>query len=64
MGLFDRGADAENEEQSDVGGSAPEIDGSSTKPAGKKPSAGVGNELKTRVDQIELESTVGRDPSF
>jgi hypothetical protein len=64
VGLWDRGADAENKEQSDVGDCAPEIDGSTTEPAGKKPRARVGNELKTRIDQIELESTVGRDPGF
>ena len=61
---MDRGDDAENKEQSDVGGCAPEIDGSTTEPGGQNPGERVGNELKTRIDQIQLESTVGRDPGF
>jgi hypothetical protein len=35
--LRDRGADAENHQQSDVHGGAPEIDGSTAEPAGKRP---------------------------
>ena len=64
MVLFDRGADAENKEEDDVSGCAPEIDGSTTEPGGKEPRARVSNELKTRIDQIELKRTVGRYPSF
>ena len=61
---MDGGTDAEDHEQSDVGGCAPEVDGSTTEPGGEEPRARVGDELKTRVDQIELESTVRVDPGL
>ena len=61
MAGWDRGADTENKEQSDVGGCTPEIDSSTTEPGGKEPRARVSNELKTRIDQIELERKVGRN---
>ena len=64
LGLLDRGADAKNEEHSDVKGRAPQIDGPTTEPGGQEPRTGVGNELQTRVDQIELESEVGGDASL
>ncbi len=64
MRRWDRGTDAENKEKNDVGGCAPEIDGSTTEPGGKKPRARIRNELKTRIDQIELESTVVPDPGL
>ncbi len=64
MALGDGGADGEDEEEGDVGGGAPEIDGPTTKPGGKKPGARVGNELETRIDQIELEGFIGRVPGF
>ena len=59
--LWDRGADAEDKKKSDVGGGAPKIDGSTTEPAGQEPRARVGDELKTRIDQVELESKVVRN---
>lgn len=59
--LRDRGADAEDEEQDDVGGCAPEVDGSAAEPGGERPGEGVGDELETRVDQVELEGTIGSD---
>lgn len=64
LARWDRGADAENKEQNDVGRSASELDGSTTEPVGKAPRARVGNELKTRIDQIEQESTIVLDPGF
>jgi len=64
VGLWDRCTDAEKEEQEDVGCCAIEIDGSTTEPCGKRPRARVSNELKTRIDQVELERFVGRDTGF
>lgn len=61
MALVDRGADAKYEQKSDVSGGTPEVDGATAEPRGENPGDGVGDELKTRVDQVELESTVGRD---
>ena len=60
-GLLDRGADTEYHEHGDVKGRAVKIDGATAKPGGQEPRAGVGDELQTRVDQIELESEVGGD---
>jgi hypothetical protein len=64
MGLFHRGADAENKKETDVCECSPEIDGSTTEPVGKRPRERVGNELKTRIDQIKLERFVGLDSGF
>jgi hypothetical protein len=50
VGLWDRGTDAEEEKQKDVGCCAIEIDGSTTEPCGKRPRARVGNKLKTGID--------------
>lgn len=61
---MDRGTDAENYEQGDVDGRALEIDGSTTEPGGQRLGTRVGNELKTRIDQIELDGFVVRDSGF
>ena len=60
-GLVDGGNNTEEEEESDVDGSTPEIDGSSAEPCGKRPGDGVGDELEARVDEIELESLAAVD---
>jgi hypothetical protein len=62
--LGDRGNDGEDEEERDVGGRAPEVDGSTAEPGSKRPREGVGNEAKARVDQVELESTVASNTSL
>lgn len=51
-------ANAEDEEEGNVGGGAPEIDGAAAEPASKRQGQGVGNELEARVDQVELEGKV------
>lgn len=45
--LGDRGADSQNEEEGDVSGCAPEVDGAAAEPAADKPGAGVGDKTKT-----------------
>jgi hypothetical protein len=62
--LVDRGADAKNDKQSDVGGCAPEINSSTTEPSRQTPGACVGHKLKTRIDQVELERFIRGDSSF
>lgn len=62
--LLDGRAHAEDEEESDVGGCAPEVDGSTTEPGSQRPGENVGDELQTRIDQVELERSVGVNASF
>jgi hypothetical protein len=56
--LRDRGTYAENEEEGDIGGGTPEVNGPASEPGSEKPGTDVGDELKTRVDKIELKGTV------
>jgi len=55
----DGGANTEKHEENDIGYCAPEVDGPATEPGGKEPRADIGNELKTRIDQTELEREIG-----
>lgn len=59
--LLDRRTDAEDEEKGDVGDGAPEVDGSTAEPRCEEQGSNVGDELKARIDQVELEGTAGID---
>ena len=50
MVLWDGGAHAEKDEESEVDGCAPEVDGSAPEPRAKEPGEGVGHELQAGVD--------------
>jgi hypothetical protein len=61
VGLVDGGADAEDEEEDDVGEKTPEVNRTPAKPGRQEPREDVGDEPEARVDEVELEGLVGRD---
>lgn len=61
VGLWYGGDNSEDEEEGDVRGGAVEEDGASTEPGGEDPGDGVGDELETGGDEVQLEGFVGGD---
>lgn len=59
--LWYGGDDTEDEEEGDVRGCAVEEDGASAEPGGQDPGDGVGDELETGGDEVQLEGFVGGD---
>ena len=59
--LCDRCANAQDEEEGDIGCCAPQIDRSTAEPGGEEPGTRVGNETETSIDDVEAEGEIGRD---
>ena len=64
VGLMDGSDDAEDHEEHNVGGCAPEVDCAAAEPGGQRPGEAVGDELEAGVDEIQLEGLVGVDTSL
>ena len=56
--LGDGGTHSEKDQQSEIHGCTPEVDGPASKPGAEEPRERIGDELEARVDEIELESEV------
>lgn len=56
--LLDRSADAEDDQEGNVGGGTPEVDGAATEPSSQRPRENVGDELQARVDKVQVEGAV------
>lgn len=62
--LGDGSTDTGNYQEGDIDCCAPEIDSATSEPAPEKQRYPISDELKTRVDQVELEGLIVRYPGF
>ena len=58
MRLRERGTDAEKDEEIDIDGGTPQVNGPAAEPRCQQPLACIDNEAEARIDQTELEGEV------